>query len=101
MFKLIAVFFAGIIESLLFTLYLVSVDKRQLFLSTLYMFTYMSIYLFIIAFAIKDASTISLLLAYALASSIGNWIVIKTEKIRELSILKHRQTHFRHAKKRD
>jgi len=79
MIKIILVFIIGFFEQLLYTAYLLSVNKKQVKASTILMVAYMAIYLFIIAFAIKDDSTISLLVAYALACGVGNYVIMKWE----------------------
>jgi len=80
MIKVIGVFIIGLIEQLLYTKYLISVDKRQTLASTIYMIVYMSLYLFIVAYAIKDTNTIPLLIAYAVACGIGNYIAMLLEE---------------------
>lgn len=79
MLKVLMVFIVGFIEQLLYTAYLLSVNKKQVNASSILMITYMSIYLFIITYAIKDANTIPLLVAYALACGTGNWAIMKWE----------------------
>ena len=83
MLKVLAVFIIGLIEQLLYTKYLISVDKRQTIMSTIYMIVYMSLYLFIVAYALKDSETIPLLIAYALACGAGNYIIMKWETRRK------------------
>jgi len=79
MLKILMVFGVGFLEQLLYTKYLISVDKRQTIMSTLYMVIYMSLYLFIVSYAIKDDNTIPLLVAYALACGAGNFVIMKWE----------------------
>lgn len=79
MLKILLVFIVGFIEQLLYTAYLLSVNKKQVNASSILMFSYMVIYLFIITYAIKDANTIPLLIAYALACGSGNWVIMKWE----------------------
>jgi multidrug transporter EmrE-like cation transporter len=100
--KIILIFIAGLLESLLYTMYLISIDNRKVLLSTILMFIYMSIYLIIISFAIKDLNSLSLLLAYSLSSALGNYIIMNKEKNKNLRIFKHRPTHSKHSpNKRD
>ena len=80
MVKVLLVFIIGFIEQLLYTAYLLSVNKKQVKASTVLMVAYMAIYLFIIAYAIKDANTIPLLVAYALACGLGNYVIMLWEK---------------------
>jgi uncharacterized protein YebE (UPF0316 family) len=79
MLKILLVFIVGFIEQLLYTSYLLSVTKKQVTASTILMVVYMSIYLFIISYAIKDGDTVPLLVAYALSCGVGNWCVMKWE----------------------
>jgi multidrug transporter EmrE-like cation transporter len=79
MIKVILVFIVGFIEQLLYTAYLLSVNKKQVKASTLLMVAYMTIYLFIITYAIKDTNTIPLLIAYALACGAGNYCIMLWE----------------------
>lgn len=79
MLKVIIVFIIGFIEQLLYTAYLLSVNKKQVNASSILMVSYMVIYLFIITYAIKDANTVPLLIAYALACGSGNWVIMKWE----------------------
>jgi uncharacterized protein YebE (UPF0316 family) len=80
MLKVLLVFIIGFLEQLLYTAYLLSVNKKQVNASTVLMVSYMAIYLFIISYAIKDANTIPLLVAYAVACGLGNWCIMKWEK---------------------
>lgn len=77
--KIFIVFIIGFIEQLLYTAYLLSVNKRQVKASTILMVAYMAIYLFIISYAIKDTNTILLLISYALACGSGNYVIMKWE----------------------
>jgi uncharacterized protein YebE (UPF0316 family) len=78
--KFILIFILGFIEQLLFTSYLISVNKRQKIASSVLMFIYFLIYLVIIDWAIKDANTLWLLITYALSAAIGNFVRMNYEK---------------------
>lgn len=78
--KIILIFILGFLEQLLFTSYLISVDKRQKLISSMLMFVYFLIYLLIIDWAIKDANTLLLLVVYALSAAIGNYTRMHFEK---------------------
>jgi len=78
MIKFLIIFFIGLIEQIIYTSYLISVDKRQLYLSTLYMFVYMCLYLGIVAYAIAQQNLL-LLIIYALSCAIGNFCTIGWE----------------------
>ena len=79
-FKYLAVFFLGIVETFLYTCYLIRVQRKQPFISSLFMMIYIFIYLAIITYAIKNVETIPLILIYAFSCGIGNWIRMKLEK---------------------
>jgi uncharacterized protein YebE (UPF0316 family) len=79
MFKIIAIFIVGLMEQLLYTKYLIAVDKRQTIASTIYMIVYMALYLIIVAYAMKDSNTVALLISYALACGLGNYIAMRIE----------------------
>ena len=84
MIKIIMIFFAGVIEQLLYTKYLIAVNNRQAMLSTVLMSIYMLSYLLIVSYAIKDNNTMSLLITYALACGLGNWIILKRENHKKI-----------------
>jgi len=79
MLKFFIIFGLGLLEQAGYTLYLLSVVKKQAYLSSILMFVYFSFYLFIIAYALKDTDSIGLLLTYAFATAIGNFVVMKYE----------------------
>ncbi len=83
MIKILLVFIIGFLEQLLYTSYLLSVTKKQVIPSTILMVVYMSIYLFIISYAIKDGDTTPLLVAYALSCGVGNWVIMEWEHKKE------------------
>jgi hypothetical protein len=73
----VLVFSLGLVEQILYTLYLLSVGKYLIGLSTLLMFVYMTLYLLIINYAIKDKkNSIFFLILYALACGAGNYIAM-------------------------
>ena len=79
MIKFLVVFILGFLEQIGYTLYLLAVDKRQVYWSSIMMFLYFAFYLFIIAYALKDVNAIALLLTYAASAAIGNFAVMKWE----------------------
>jgi uncharacterized protein YebE (UPF0316 family) len=83
MLKILLVFIVGLIEQVLYTMYLISVDKRQTNLSSILMFAYMCLYLFVIAYALKDSEAVTLLIAYAASCGLGNYLVMLWEKYKE------------------
>lgn len=78
--KYLIIFLVGILETFLYTGYLISVELRQKIISSMLMFVYMSIYLSIIAFAIKDVDSIFMILVYAFSCGIGNFLRVSYEK---------------------
>lgn len=85
MIKIFIIFIIGLAEQALYTFYLLSVAKKQKWLSSILMILYMTLYLFIVAFAMKDSETISLLIAYALACGLGNFIVMQWETRKKIN----------------
>jgi len=85
MIKIILIFIIGLLEQMLYTAYIISVTKRQKYLSSLLMLVYMSLYLLIVAYAMKDSQTIPLLITYAVSCGLGNLItmLIETRKKNE------------------
>lgn len=73
------IFGIGLCEQCLYTAYLISVTKRQAILSSILMLVYMSLYLFIVAYALKDSNAIGLLITYACACCCGNFITMNWE----------------------
>lgn len=96
--KVIIIFIAGFIETLIYTFYLISIENRRIALSTTLMFFYMLAYLVIISVAIKDTNSIPLLLVYSVSCALGNLVVMNRQKHKDLSIFKHRPTHPHHSK---
>lgn len=80
MIKALIIFIAGIIETFLYAGYIIAVTKKQVLASSILMFVYMTIYLGIIYYIVKDINSITLVLVYALSCAIGNFIRIKREK---------------------
>jgi hypothetical protein len=81
--KYLVVFFAGLFEQLLFTLYLLSVNQYLILVSSILMFIYFSIYLMLMNYCIKDKTqSIPMLFTYALSAAIGNWIAMEAHIIK-------------------
>lgn len=75
--KYLMIFGAGLIEQFGYTLYLLAVGKYLILISSVLMFVYFFVFLFIMNYAIKDKeNTIGLLLTYAMAAGIGNYIAM-------------------------
>jgi len=81
--KIALVFFLGLGEQLLYTLYLLAVNRYLMWQSSFLMLVYMTLYLLIINYAMKDSkNSLILLLSYALASSVGNFIALSLRIIK-------------------
>jgi uncharacterized protein YebE (UPF0316 family) len=80
--KLPVIFSVGLIESLGFTLYLIAVNKYLIFTSSLLMFFYMAVYLWLIDKIAKDKDSIGMLLVYAFACGLGNYIAMAMHLIK-------------------
>lgn len=74
--KYLLIFTSGLIEQLLFTLYLLAVSKYMIEVSTILMFVYFLIYLLIVKFCLDDKNSIKMLVTYALSASLGNYIAM-------------------------
>jgi hypothetical protein len=82
MIKFILVFFIGLLEQTMYTLYLISVNHYLIGLSTILMFSYMVLYLGLISKIAKDKDSIKLILIYAGACGLGNWIAMTLKIIK-------------------
>jgi Ca2+/Na+ antiporter len=80
--KYIIIFFAGLMEQFLYTLYLISVNKYLINLSSILMFVYFFAYLLIVNYAMKDKNSLKLLFTYALSTAIGNWVAMTLKIIK-------------------
>lgn len=69
-------FTVGLVEQLLFTLYLLSVSKYMVGISTFLMFTYFVIYLLIMKYCFDDKNSVKMLFVYAFAAAVGNYIAM-------------------------
>jgi uncharacterized protein YebE (UPF0316 family) len=79
MLKILMIFGVGLCEQCLYTAYLISVNKRQTILSSILMFVYMTLYLFIVAYALKDTNAVILLITYAASCCLGNFLTLLWE----------------------
>jgi multidrug transporter EmrE-like cation transporter len=78
--KLFIIFFAGIIETYLFTGWTITANQKKAMVSSILMFVYMTAYLFILDIAFKDSNSKILLLTYAVSCGIGNFIRVSQER---------------------
>lgn len=80
MIKITLIFFFGLIETFLYTMWCLSANRKELNKSTILMTIYMIIYLGIISYAIKDKETLALIISYSLTCGAGNYLEILWEK---------------------
>ena len=80
MIKLLLIFIFGIIETYMFTGWSISANKGQKYLSSVLMFAYMMVYLFILDTAFKDSNSKLMILTYALSCGVGNYLRVNYEK---------------------
>jgi uncharacterized protein YebE (UPF0316 family) len=78
--KYILVFIVGVIETALYTGFLLALAKKQKFLAPTLMTVYMFIYLDLIATCIKNADTYALLAVYAISCGLGVLLRMKIEE---------------------
>lgn len=80
MIKILLIFIFGIIETFLFTWWNLSANKKQVYVSSILMFIYMTMYLMIIDTAFKDINSKIMIICYAIGCGLGNFIRVKKEK---------------------
>jgi uncharacterized protein YebE (UPF0316 family) len=80
--KLLIVFIAGIIETFLFTGWTLAANKKQVWLSTILMITYMFTYLVILDMAFADKNSMFMIISYTIACGIGNFIRVNQEHLK-------------------
>jgi uncharacterized protein YebE (UPF0316 family) len=78
--KILGIFIFGTIETYIYTGWNLSANKRQKWLSSLLMFIYMVLYLAIIDIAFKDSNSKLMIVDYAMACALGNYLRINHEK---------------------
>ena len=78
--KVLIIFIAGVIETFLFTGWNLAVNKKQIYLSTILMLSYMLTYLLILDAAFKDQNSIIMIVSYTVACGVGNFIRVYREK---------------------
>lgn len=81
--KLIIIFIAGTMETWLYTGWALAATQKKIWVSSILMFTYMMVYLKIIEWAFKDVNSTYMILAYALACGLGNFIRVKQESLKD------------------
>jgi hypothetical protein len=75
--KYVIVFLAGLAEQLLFTLYLLSVSRYMIEISTILMFVYFFTYLLLMKYCFNDdKNSFWMLFTYAISASVGNYIAL-------------------------
>jgi uncharacterized protein YebE (UPF0316 family) len=82
--KLLLIFIFGTIETYLYTGWNLTANQRKKWVSSILMFIYMTIYLLILDAAFKDNNSKLMILDYALACALGNFLRIKHEKCKKL-----------------
>ena len=78
--KILIIFIAGVIETYLFTGWTIAANKSKAILSSILMLTYMITYLLILDAAFKDTNSKLMIITYAIACAVGNYIRVKKEK---------------------
>lgn len=79
MIKILIIFIAGAIETFLFTWWNLSANKKQVNTSSLLMFIYMSMYLYILDYAFKDVNSKLMIMSYVIGCTLGNYLKVKME----------------------
>ena len=78
----LALFGAGLLEQFGYTLYLISVNRYMEIASSLLMFSYMVIYLWIVRKTSTEKEGWKLILVYALACGVGNYAAMAMKLIK-------------------
>lgn len=78
--KFIIIFIVGIIETVIYSSFLIALEKRNLLLAPILMTLYLFIYLTVITTAIKDTDTLVMLGVYAFSCGVGVFLRILLEK---------------------
>ena len=76
------IFIMGIIESFGYTLYLIAVNKYMILVSSILMFLYMIVYLWIVKQTSSEKNSLLLLAAYAAACGLGNALAMMMHLIK-------------------
>lgn len=71
--KYLFIFLIGILETAIYTGFLIALEKRNFFAPSL-MTLYMTIYLTLISVAIKDTNTFAMIVIYAISCGVGVYI---------------------------
>lgn len=75
--KIFIIFSVGLIEQLLYTFYLLSLNKYLIEMSSILMFSYILIYLGIINRIAKDKKdSFFMMLSYAISCGVGNYLAM-------------------------
>ena len=75
-------FGAGLLEQFGYTLYLIAVNKYMSLVSSILMFSYMIVYLWIVRKTSTEKEGWKLILVYALACGLGNYIAMSMKLIK-------------------
>jgi len=79
MIKFIIIFIAGVIETYIYTGWALAATQKKVYLSSILMFLYMVVYLFILDSAFKDSNSRLMILTYAASCGVGNFIRVYQE----------------------
>ena len=86
--KYLIIFIVGAVETYFSTNWALYAIERKAILSSLMMFIYLTIYLLVISWAVKDNDTILVLIVYAFSGAVGNYISIKADILCKKPLLK-------------
>jgi uncharacterized protein YebE (UPF0316 family) len=74
MLKYFIIFAAGVVETYIYTATLIAATRMKYIGSSILMFLYMMVYLFILDTAFKDSNSKLMILVYAVSCGVGNFI---------------------------
>lgn len=76
------IFIAGFIEQFGYTLYLIAMNRYLIVVSSVVLFVYFAVYLWIIDRVIKDKNSFLLLITYALSAALSNALAMQLHLIK-------------------
>jgi uncharacterized protein YebE (UPF0316 family) len=80
MIKYLLIFIFGVIETYIYTGWALTATQKKKWVSSILMFLYMTIYLFILDSAFKDTNSKLMIITYATSCGVGNFIRVRQEK---------------------
>jgi len=77
--QLLIVLVAGLVETALYTAYLIKLGNKEKVQSSFLMALYIFVYLWLLTYVLKEPNNIILIGTYAIACALGNYIAMKID----------------------